>query len=292
MNFTFTYVVLHYKTWWDTEKCVRSMLRDRGNNVHIVVVNNDGDLDCQDKLSEAFTHENNVHIVFTGENLGFSRGNNAGFKFAKETLGSDFIALSNNDIVVPDDNFSLHIISKFKEAPFDILGPRIISSTDFQDQNPRHELYDSIENVENFIQNFKRLLLLSYLNLDIHLVKLKKKLVPESSLPTYPDSIDHKNEQWGVKLHGSFLVFGPNYVKNYEGLYPIKSMQMEESILNFIAKRDDLRTVYDPACKVYHKEDSATNHTFGKGVRKRRFYYSNCIASSQELLKLMYNERN
>ena len=34
-------------------------------------------------------------------------------------------------------------------------------------------------------------------------------------------------------------------------------MYNEESILNYIAKRDSLITVYFPKIKVYHKEDSS-----------------------------------
>tara|TARA_R110002124_G_scaffold255201_1_gene420874 strand:- start:6349 stop:7230 length:882 start_codon:yes stop_codon:yes gene_type:complete len=286
----FALVVLHYKTWWDTIECVDSMLATNYSNKHIIIVNNDEDEVSQKKLAERYHTDPQITLLKTGKNLGFSRGNNLGFQHAKYELKASFIVLSNNDIVLPDDNIIDDIIDKYRETPFDILGPKIISNVDQLDQNPRDELYDSISNVKKFISNFRWLLWLSYLKIDLSLVSWKKKIFPISKLPSYNTDLDHETEQWEVKLHGSFLVFASNYIEQYEGLYPIKTMQLEESILNFIAKRDNLRTVYFPSSKVYHKEDSATNYVYGKGVKKRRFYYRNCLASCKELLKLMKNE--
>lgn len=290
MNPLFVFVVLHYKTWWDTIECVDSMLATAYSNKHIIIVNNDEDDIGQIKLINNYQDNPEVTLLNTGKNLGFSRGNNVGFQYAKNELKASFIVLSNNDIVIPNDSIVDDIIAKHRETPFDILGPKIISTADQLDQNPRDELFDSISNVEKLISNFRRLLWLSYLNLDVLLVDLKKKLIPKSNLPSYNNNLDHDTEQWRVKLHGSFLVFAPHYVANYEGLYPLKSMQIEESFLNYIAKRDHLRTVYYPFCKIYHKEDSSTNYVYGKGVKKRRFYYRNCLNSSKVLLELMKDD--
>lgn len=290
MNPLFVFVVLHYKTWWDTIECVDSMLATAYTNKKIIIVNNDEDNIAKEKLTNKYQNKPEIILLHTGENLGFSRGNNVGFQYAKNELEASFIVLSNNDIVIPGDSIIDDIIDKYQQTPFDILGPKIISTIDQLDQNPRNELYDSISNVEKFISHFRRLLLLSYVNLDIWLVDLKKKFFPKSSLPKYNNDLDHDTEQWGVKLHGSFLVFAPTYVANYEGLYPLKSMLIEESFLNYIAKRDHLRTIYYPYCKIYHKEDSSTNYMYGRGVKKRRFYYRNCLNSCKVLLELMKDD--
>jgi hypothetical protein len=159
------------------------------------------------KLLEAYSNNKLVSVIDTKENLGFSKGHNIGFTYAKQQLNAEYIVLSNNDIIIPDENLIEKVINKYQTNPFHIYGPKIISTVDNCDQNPRDELYDSIETVKKFISNFKRLLWLNYFHLDVWLVSLKKKLLPKSKLPSYSKNIDHENEQWGVKLHGCFLVF-------------------------------------------------------------------------------------
>jgi hypothetical protein len=63
-------------------------------------------------------------------------------------------------------------------------------------------------------------------------------------------------------------------------------MYNEESILNFIAVKEQLKTIYFPSVQILHKEDGATD-SFLKSVRKKRkFYYKHFIRSSKVLLKL------
>jgi len=257
------------------------------SNKHVIIVDNASNNGSKEKLEERYAKQQEITLLFSDRNLGFSLGNNLGFSYAKNELKADFIALSNNDIIIKDSLLADKVISKYDAMKFDILGPDIISTVDNLHQNPRFELYDSIDRLEKFTKNFRRLLLLSFLSLDVLLVDLKKKIKPTSRLPSYKTDINHYQEQWNVKLHGSFWVFSPDYINQYEGLYPLQSMHMEESILNYIVKRDKLRTVYYPDCVVYHKEDSSTNHVYGKGVHKRRFYYRNCLQSIRALKDLM-----
>jgi GT2 family glycosyltransferase len=46
----FCFVVLHYKTWWDTIECVDSMLETTYQDKHIIIVNNDEDDVSQKKI--------------------------------------------------------------------------------------------------------------------------------------------------------------------------------------------------------------------------------------------------
>ena len=98
----------------------------------------------------------------------------------------------------------------------------------------------------------------------------------------------YANESEEVKLHGSALVFSKKFIEKYDYCFhPQTFMYNEESILNYIANRDKLVTLYYPKIKLYHKEDGATNKFLKSKKRKRSFYYKNFIHSAKILLKLM-----
>ena len=67
--------------------------------------------------------------------MGFARGNNVGYSYAKQN-GADYIAILNNDIMVETKQL-LSIIDKcFFKYGFSILGSDIISLVDRGHQNP------------------------------------------------------------------------------------------------------------------------------------------------------------
>jgi len=84
------------------------------------------------------------------------------------------------------------------------------------------------------------------------------------------------------------VIFSKSYIEKYDGLYPGPFMYGEEAILDFIAKRDNLTTLYSPEIKILHKDDSSTNFMYKKALKKRRFYLKNFLQSLiilQELMK-------
>lgn len=124
---------------------------------------------------------------------------------------------------------------------------------------------------------FKLLMVLSYFNLDAILQKIIKK-----EAKTIETCI-----QKDIQLHGACLVFTEQYINDYMGLYDKTFMYGEESILKYIAERDFLSMVYLDKIEVYHKEGSSTNAIYGKGIKKRRFYYKWNIHGCKELVNLM-----
>jgi GT2 family glycosyltransferase len=94
-----------------------------------------------------------------------------------------------------------------------------------------------------------------------------------------------------VKLHGSALVFSPDYLKKYDyAFYPETFLYCEESILFYFARKDGLITVYFPEAKIYHKEDVTSDYLNKKALMKRRFYLKNNIQSAKVLLKLLITQ--
>jgi len=93
-------IVLHYKNWNDTNRCLKSLEKLDYKNFEIKVVDNDKN------------------------NRGFAGGNNVGIKEGLKKK-ADYILLLNNDTVVHPDFLKKVITVGEKNKEFGILGPVI-----------------------------------------------------------------------------------------------------------------------------------------------------------------------
>ncbi|MCG6188145.1 glycosyltransferase family 2 protein [Maribellus maritimus] len=289
----FSFVILHYQTIEDTITCVDSILKNIVySNYSIIIVDNGSTNESGIYLKNKYLKNKNIHVLESPKNLGFARGNNLGFSFAKYKLKSEFICLLNNDTYIKQDDFVEEILRRYYISNFHILGPDIISTVDGKHQNPRRVLYTDLKIVKQYLRHFRIMRFLNLFLLDKVLVDFKKKFYSKSYLPSNDQEESYKDEKTGLLLHGSCLIFSPLYIANYDGLYPKTFMYSEESILNFISHRDNLISLYYPKVKIYHNEDSSTNYQYPKSYRKRRFYYKNIIKSLVVLTDLMKGNNN
>jgi GT2 family glycosyltransferase len=109
-----TTVVLHYRHPEDTKECIRSIQKSSYEKVEIILVNN-----SEDNLDELISK--NLELIETGQNLGYTGGNNVGIKKALEN-NSDFIFILN-----PDTTVDVSTIKNLVEAATQegIYGPKI-----------------------------------------------------------------------------------------------------------------------------------------------------------------------
>jgi len=93
-------IILHYKNWDDTNKCLKSLKDLDYDNFEIIVINNDK------------------------KNQGFAGGMNVGIKQALKKK-TDYVLLLNNDTII-EPNFLKELIRKGKsDKDIGILGPVI-----------------------------------------------------------------------------------------------------------------------------------------------------------------------
>jgi GT2 family glycosyltransferase len=289
----FCFVILHYQTKSDTIECVSSILENISSpTIRIIVVDNGSPNGSGKELKERFAGNEKIDVLLSSENLGFTGGNNIGFRHAKYQCNASFIALINNDTVIEQKNFAELVISKFQSSGFHILGPDIITA-EGKHQNPVFNKLSSLRAVRKYFSHYRKVLFLNYLGLDVILERLKKKVIPGSGIHVEDirKVIDHGSEQEGVALHGSAMVFSPLYIDKYEGLYPGPFMYGEEAILDFFVKKDNLKSLYYPEISILHKDDSSTNFVYNKALKKRRFYLKNFIRSLKVLEELFKEKR-
>jgi len=91
-------IILNWNGRDDTLSCLSSLAKVK--TPHDVVVIDNGSTDNSARaISASFP---NVHLIQTGENLGYAEGNNVGIRYALEN-GADFIFILNNDTTVEPD---------------------------------------------------------------------------------------------------------------------------------------------------------------------------------------------
>ena len=116
-------VILNWNGKKDTLECLKSVgqLSIADCHLKIIVVDNGSTDDSFKAIKKKYPK---MEVIDTGENLGFSAGNNIGIKKAVEN-GADFVLTLNNDTIV-DKNLITHLIGaadKHKDAG--ILSPMI-----------------------------------------------------------------------------------------------------------------------------------------------------------------------
>ena len=107
-------VLVNYNGALDTIECIESIDQMPFNKYKIIVVDNNSSDNSVELLTEKKT-EKNFELVVLKENNGFSAGNNAGIRVAKE-LDVDYILLLNNDTLVKSD-FLLQLLEAAVKLP-------------------------------------------------------------------------------------------------------------------------------------------------------------------------------
>ena len=277
-----TVVVLHYENIKDTKECLDSLkkyLNDTKNNINVVVVDNGSIKEKTAAIEEDYVNDK-IYFIESGRNLGFAKGNNIGFHYAKYELHSDIIILANNDLIFKQVDFMNQIAKEMIENHIDVAGPRIISLVDHKNQNPVPYAHPDLVSVNKRIFKLYVLKIMCYFGVD--------KFFQTIFSRKYSTDVKSDNYQ----LHGACLIMANNYEKNYDGLYPKTFMYMEEDILKYITKRDNLIMKYFDGAEVFHKEGSSTEKIYGEGRKKRLFYYKWNIDGCKKLRQLMKSGRD
>lgn len=112
-------ITVCYNSEKETEKCIKSILSadKSGFNVSVLVIDNG----CEISFTSS---EENVHVVRSEKNLGFSGGNNLGISYAL-SHGADFVLLINNDTIA-DSKLLVSLFRVYKlEDKIGIACPKI-----------------------------------------------------------------------------------------------------------------------------------------------------------------------
>lgn len=284
MNLKFCFVILHYKTLEETKKCVDSILKNCNNDdINIIIVDNFSNDGSNEKLEALYNKYYNVKIIVNNINLGFARGNNVGFLYAKKNYKSDFIILLNSDAYVMQSNFCEIICNEFNKSNFVVLGPKVF--TPYSNNgccNPMRKQHIDEKEINRYILKFKLYIILNYFKLDLQYIKFKEYLKQIFKISNSTTNFaDYDIRMTDVQLHGCCLIFSSLYIDKYDGLNDKTFLYMEEDLLFIEMHKNNLLTVYNPDLKIFHSEGLTSAVIDRKPRKQRKNKYKNIVKSCQ-----------
>ena len=287
-NYHFSFVILHYQAIEETLNCVKSIKKNVKGNYSIIIVDNASPNNSGFILNEKYKGDPLIHCILSNENLGFAKGNNLGFNYAKHNLNSDFIICLNNDTLILQNNFTKKVVQEFNKSKCAVIAPlvylksgmiqnfntKLKSLSEYQMELKKWELLD--ESLFNPILS-KKTQLLNKLGLFGRFLRILKQCLTRQNA----------KRKENVLLHGCFLIFTPTYIRKFEGFDNRTFMFREEELLYIRLKKSNLLSVYNPKIKIIHLEDAATNKTYKTNDEKIRFLQKNQVMSLKILIKEM-----
>lgn len=273
------FVILHYLALDVTVRCIESIRKVLlYGGYHIVVVDNGSDNSSGRELTERYTEDDRIKIICLQKNLGFSVGNNVGYKYAKEQLNSEFIFIINNDTEIIQEDFVERAIKCYDNAGYYVLGPDIINLEGVHQSPQRDHVITRAEARKWYV---KRRLFSAYLH--IH----KKLKLPDDffMIRKYLHHDNNKKEhlltnieQENVELQGACFIFSPRYIKRNEKAFEeLTFMYGEEALLLLRCVRNGWKVIYDPKLEIRHAEKMVTKRINGNMIDKEIFYSDNHV---------------
>ena len=134
----FAVVILNYNTFEDSVVCVDSVKKyTTCSSYKIYVVDNASPDMSGQLLTSKYAQDDNVQVLISKTNLGFSGGNNIGIRKALEE-GFEYVYLLNSDIILQNDAFFFMQEAFASNKDVAIVGPSIYNPKGEYVQFARH----------------------------------------------------------------------------------------------------------------------------------------------------------
>lgn len=284
-------VILHYNTLDETIACVESIKKQitLDETVKIIVVDNSSPNGTGQRLVDLYNNDKDIDIILSDDNLGFAKGNNLGYIHAMKKYNPDFIILSNNDVIIEQENFFQEIVDFYNENEFAVCGPDIFVPHRNIHQNPLSAEGYNLKTLNKTIWKYRVKLaffrISRFLRIYDKILVIKNKVIEENK------SFKYLHPHENVVVHGAFLIFSKKYLNIFpNGLYDKTFMYMEEFILFYLCKKRQLKIVYNPDFQIIHNEGVATRQSTKSRVDKNIFEFRHTLESAQLLREIMIND--
>lgn len=275
----FAYLILHYKNADITEQCIESLLKHNDDS-HIIVVDNASDNGSYEELTARYGSNKNIHFLHNDSNLGYAAGNNVGFRYGKDVLKAEWIVLLNNDVTIDQENFREVVLEEYKSNPFYVAGPNIVTP-EGDNQNPfRMECMNKKVIRKNLLHDYVVLGLMK-----VRIQQLLKKLLHYDGSTFKPNDTDTIYDFHGV-VHGSCIIFSPDYVGEFDGLYNDTFLYCEEEIMCYILNKLGYTYSYLKKVTVTHRHSASMKREVRDEDKRKMIEISRRIVSYKKFLKI------
>ncbi len=293
MDKTIFFLILNYNTFQETENCIRTIreMDEVPYKKHIVVVDNASTKEL-DKKAELLNAED-VTLLCLDQNMGFSHGNNVGYKYIRQLREQGgVIIVCNSDIEFRDKRFLTKVLDAYEKTGFDILGPDVWCEAQREKSWKGHQSPAfPWEGRKNYVKyqirsnQHERNRLLNtesggfqiICTLFDRLISLKHMILTRVVYKKW--RLQYHED---VVVHGSCFVVSDNFVKQEEKLFsPETQFYFEELLLYLRIKDNGYKSVYDPGIQVWHMQGQATGRVADNERARRLFAVNHLIKSGK-----------
>lgn len=215
---------------------------------NVIVVNNGSSNTVA--LTNLNCSNNSMQVITPPENLGYLNGAKFGFDFyCKSNPVPDFTILCNTDIVIEDDRFLEKLTHEASNKNAEVIGPKIISTLTFHDQNPIYKARLSSKKITQLLFVYSYYPIYVIYQLGAYLKRITKKL-------------SYKNEkqksEFVYAVHGSFLIFAKSFFVKGNTLHFPSFLYAEELFIAEQCLKSNSKIYYNSDLKIFHKEHSTS----------------------------------
>lgn len=283
----FVFLVLHYKNADVTIQCLDSILSTiRSEDYSIVVVDNASENGSYEELCSKYCYNPKMHFLKNSENIGYARGNNVGFQYAKEVLKADWICLANNDLIFSDPNWIEKAVAFYNTVKYYVMGPDIVTPSG-EHQNPFKINIAKKKEIQRKILHDE----IVYWLLKIG---IQRKIRGMINVTSAWDKVDYQTtiEDFDGTLHGSCLIFSPKYIQRFNGLYSGTFLYAEEEILCYLMKRLECRYSYNSNMQVTHCHSMTFKRSEEDADKRKMIIIKHRIFSYRKFLQIISDNKN
>lgn len=282
------FVILHYMDLESTIECIESIIRMfREITYKIIIVDNGSPNKSGEFLKQNYHLNTEIEVILIDKNLGFAKGNNIGYQYAKENYKPKYILVGNNDLKFVQKNFYELLNKCDDEKKFDVAGPDIINLKGLH-QNPYRDRFLSLREWKKKYKNQKAIYCICLLRK--HFVVLKNfdvlSQIYHANGRKKQNRIRYDREQSNIVLHGSCLIFANRYLQEQdEAFFNGTFMYHEEEFLYLRCFERGYHLYYLPQLCVEHKEGMSTKKRSENNLEKELFIFRENSRSLKLLIK-------
>lgn len=132
-------IILNYNSSHDCEKCVSYLMKQDYENFSIIIVDNASSDKNELEILQSISKKNNIKLIISKKNGGFSAGNNIGLREAVNS-SSDWALIINPDVELRNPHYISYVMEQahnYKEVA--LIGTNVIMPSGMK-QNPMREL--------------------------------------------------------------------------------------------------------------------------------------------------------
>lgn len=283
------FLILNYNTPIMTKQCIDKIhCLNQNCIIKIYVVDNSTDEKQRFLLKELLGSDNDIEVITLKDNMGFSSGNNAGYRYLVDKGNKlDFLVVMNSDVVIYQKEFIDVLFSEYKRESFYVAGPDIFVPKAFLHANPMKNKPICLDDIETEFSKLRRVNLKYYIMEALMIIGLYK--VYKMLLSTIKKESEREDRVNNVVLHGSCLIFSRDFLECNDYLFfPESFMYYEEDILANRCNRNKWRMAYLPSLQVVHLSEGSTNasllHLFDR-MKKKNEVKKNALIVLEKYLK-------